>query len=138
MNLLRKIERSELRVEDLDYFHLALGNRHISRKGIYAHLGRVPSADICVQIADFFTRVHGIAWVFISGALEDRVIVILRNDGYRKDAGRLAKKAFGSLGSAGGHEGAARAEIPFEVLKKEGVRGHGAGVAHFIRHRLGI
>ncbi|MGO9580442.1 MAG: phosphoethanolamine methyltransferase, partial [Desulfobaccales bacterium] len=39
---------------------------------------------------------------------------IFRNDGLRKNAGRLALQAFGKLGSAGGHAASARAEVPLD------------------------
>jgi nanoRNase/pAp phosphatase (c-di-AMP/oligoRNAs hydrolase) len=98
MNLLRKIEKSEFKVEDLQYFQKALENRVVTTKGVYSHLGDVPSPDICVQIADFFTRAHGLGWIFVSGIYQQEVIVILRNDGYRKDAGKLSKYIFESEG----------------------------------------
>ena len=44
---------------------------------------------------------------------------ILRNDGLRKDAGKVAKESFGELGSAGGHKSMARAEIHLEALRDE-------------------
>lgn len=136
MNVLRKIERSELRVTDLRYFEAALGNRIVTKKGIYSHLGKVPSADICVQVADFFNRVHGMGWSFVSGVYEGNVIIIIRNDGYRKDAGKLVSRAFGHLGMAGGHTGAARAEIPLGTLREEGIKGYGSNLGRFIRRRL--
>jgi nanoRNase/pAp phosphatase (c-di-AMP/oligoRNAs hydrolase) len=136
MHRLRKIEKAELKVGDLRYFQTAIKNRRLTKKGIYAHLGRVPHVDICVQVADFFTRIHGVPWIIVSGIAGDELIVIFRNDGLRKDAGHLAKRAFGDLGHAGGHEGAARAEIPLDVLQKIGIRGYGAGVETFIRKRL--
>jgi nanoRNase/pAp phosphatase (c-di-AMP/oligoRNAs hydrolase) len=136
MNLLRKIERSELRVKDLRYFERALESRIVTRKGIYSHLGKVPSGDICVQVADFFNRVHGAGWIFVSGVHEDTVIIVIRNDGYRKDAGKLVSRAFGHLGMAGGHTGAARAEIPLETLRKKGVKGYGSNLVRFIKKRL--
>ena len=136
MNLLRKIERSELRVTDLRYFETALESRIITKKGIYSHLGKVPSGDICVQVADFFNRVHGMGWTFVSGVYEDTVIIIIRNDGYRKDAGKRVSRAFGHLGMAGGHTGAARAEIPLETLRQMGVKGYGSDLGRFIRRRL--
>ena len=136
MNVLRKIERSELRDTDLRYFERALESRILTRKGIYSHLGKVPSGDICVQVADFFNRVHGMGWIFVSGVHEDTVIIIIRNDGYRKDAGKLVSRAFSDLGMAGGHSGAARAEIPLETLRKMGVKGYGSNLARFIRRRL--
>jgi nanoRNase/pAp phosphatase (c-di-AMP/oligoRNAs hydrolase) len=136
MNLLRKIEKSELTLTDLRYFQIALSNRSLSKKGLFTHMGKVPNADICVQVADFFTRVHGVGWSFVSCVSEGELNVVIRNDGYRKDAGKLAKSAFGHLGSAGGHRGAARARIPLEILREEGVRGDTASMARFVKERL--
>ena len=133
MNRLQKIEKSELRIRDLAYFQRALENRAIRRKGLYAHVGEIPNADICVQIADFFMRVYGIGWTFVSGVCNGKLIVILRNDGYRKDAGKLAGRAFGPFGSAGGHRGAARAEILLETLCQKGIGSSGSSVEDFVR-----
>jgi nanoRNase/pAp phosphatase (c-di-AMP/oligoRNAs hydrolase) len=136
MNLLKKIEKSEFRADDLKYFQTALEKRVLTKKGVFTHMGKISSGDICVQVADFFTRVHGLGWIAVSGVYGKRVIVILRNDGYRKDAGRLVKKAFGDVGSAGGHRGAARAEIPLDVLKEKGIKGRGTDLELFLRRRL--
>jgi nanoRNase/pAp phosphatase (c-di-AMP/oligoRNAs hydrolase) len=133
---LRKIEKSELKLSDLKYFQAALGNRIIGRKGIYTHLGEVPSADICVQLADFFMRVYGVHWSFVSGVYRRKLIVIIRNDGYRKDAGRLAARVFGAFGSAGGHRGAARAEIPLSSLLRKGIEARRPVLEDFVRKRL--
>jgi nanoRNase/pAp phosphatase (c-di-AMP/oligoRNAs hydrolase) len=138
MNLLRKIEKSELRLRDLNYFKTALEKRVVTKKGLYVHLGVVPSADICVQIADFFMGVYGMSWSFVSGAYKGKLIVILRNDGYRKDAGKLAERAFGSFGSAGGHRRAARAEITLESLRKAGVETRNSELKSFVRSHLNI
>jgi nanoRNase/pAp phosphatase (c-di-AMP/oligoRNAs hydrolase) len=136
MNLLRKIEKSELRLGDLDYFQKGLANRVVAHKGIYTHLGKVSSPDICVQIADFFTRVHRIGWIFVSGVYGDTLVIIIRIDGYRKNAGTLASQAFGDVGSAGGHPGAARAEIPLKSRHEKGVKIDGTSLKNFIRGRL--
>jgi nanoRNase/pAp phosphatase (c-di-AMP/oligoRNAs hydrolase) len=77
-----------------------------------------------------------LGWVFVSGVYEGKVIVIIRNDGYRKDAATLARLAFGDFGSAGGHRGAARAEIPLNELKARKVKVHDTGLQGFIRKRL--
>lgn len=134
--LLRKIETSELRPTDLKYFISALENQIVTRKRSYVHLGKVPSPDLCVQVADFFTRIHGVGWIFVSGVCEGKIIIIIRNDGYRKDAGKLASRAFGDLGLAGGHRGAARAEIPLEALYQKGVKGYSSNLENFIKKRL--
>lgn len=138
INLLRKIEKSELRVSDLQYFQTALEKRIITKKALYTHLGTVPNTDICVQIADYFMRVYGIGWSFVSGVYRDTLIVIIRNDGYRKDAGKLASRAFGSFGTAGGHRGAARAEIPVNLLLQKGIEPHDSILEGFVRERLNL
>ena len=138
MNLLRKIEKSELRLRDLGYFKTAIEKRVVTKKGLYAHLGEVPSSDICVQIADFFMSVYGMNWSFVSGVHKGKLIVILRNDGYRKDAGKLAERAFGSVGSAGGRRRAARAEIALESLNRIGVEARNTDLKNFVRRHLNI
>lgn len=135
---LQKIEASELRIKDLQYFQTALKNRVVRKKSLYAHLGEVPSADICVQIADFFMRVYGIGWSFVSGVHRGKLIVIFRNDGYRKDAGKLAARAFGAFGSAGGHRGAARAEIPLESVGQKGRERRGSRLTAFVKKQLNL
>ena len=59
--------------------------------------------------------------MLVSGLHNDKLVVVFRCDGYRKNAGKLAKKMFGQYGSAGGHREAARAEVPIKSLPmKEG------------------
>ena len=43
--------------------------------------------------------------------------MIFRCDGYRKSAGKLATRAFGEYGSAGGHKDSARAEVSLKRLE---------------------
>lgn len=118
-NLVRKIELSELRLSELNYFKTAFEEMKVNNNRLYAHVGRVFSPDVLVIIADFFNRVHPVSWVFISGIHGERLVVIFRCDGYRKNAGVLANKAFGKLGSAGGHREAARAEVSLKNLDKQ-------------------
>lgn len=119
-NLVRKIELSELRKSELNYFRLALNDYRIDKKRLYLHMGKVRSPDIMVIIADFFNRVNEVSWVLISGLHNDRLVVIFRCDGYKKNAGKLAADIFGKLGVAGGHREAARAEVPLKNLTNGG------------------
>ncbi len=115
-NLVRKIELSELRVSELSYFKTALSGMIISKQRLYAHVGRVRNPDILVIIADFLNQVNEVSWVFVSGIHGERLVVIFRCDGYKKNAGKLAEIIFGAMGSAGGHREAARAEVPLKNL----------------------
>jgi len=117
IHLARKIEQAELRLDFLKYFKTALESRRIRKGKVFVHLGTVVNPDVCVLIADFFMRVNSVQWSIVSGIYENKLIVIFRNDGIRKNAGTVAQKAFDVIGSAGGHKSMARAEIPIIQLK---------------------
>jgi nanoRNase/pAp phosphatase (c-di-AMP/oligoRNAs hydrolase) len=115
-HLARKIEYADLRFDYLKYFRYALSNLQLRRGRIFVHLEQVVNPDVCVLLADFFMRVNPIKWSIVSGIHDDKLIIILRNDGVRKNAGICAKASFSSLGSAGGHRSMARAELPLEAI----------------------
>lgn len=115
-DLVRKFELTDLRRSELKYFNIALAALKYSKGRYYTHVGRVRSPDVLVIVADFLNHVGEIDWVFVSGIHGEKLVVIFRCDGYRKSAGKLADRIFGSLGSAGGHKGAARAEVPLKNL----------------------
>jgi len=116
LNLVRKFELTELRRSELRYFRIALNEVKASKRRAYVHLGKVGTPDILVIIADFFNRVEGFDWVIVSGIHGEKLVVIFRCDGYRKNAGKLAKTTFGRFGPAGGHREAARAESALKNL----------------------
>ena len=115
----RRIEFAEMRRDFLPYFRKALNNYHIGKGRAFVYLGEVMHPDVCVQIADFFMRIEAVNRSMVAGLHDDKLIVIFRNDGIRKNAGQEAKAAFASLGSAGGHASAARAEIPLAALAQK-------------------
>ena len=117
--LMKRIVRSEFHLDWLRYFSRAFYNLRRVGQGLSAHMGRVENPDVLVIVADFFMRVHGVPWVFISGECEEKLIVVMRGDGLRRDMGKCASSMFGDLGSAGGHRGAARAEIELTALNGE-------------------
>jgi nanoRNase/pAp phosphatase (c-di-AMP/oligoRNAs hydrolase) len=135
-NVLRKIEISDLSLRDLKYFHKAVERKHVVRDRIFAHLDEVSSADILVEIAEFFLKIHDISWSIISGIYAGNLIIVVRNDGYRKDAGKIMRRAFGAIGCAGGHHAMARAEIPMEKLSKVLNKVTSTAIERFIRKEL--
>lgn len=122
-NLLSRIENADIRRSELRFFRIALDQAKISQNRIYAHIGKVSNPDILVVIADFFAHIHDIGWVIVSGRCGEKLVVIFRSDGYKKDAGKLASIVFGGLGSAGGHRQSARAEIPLKNLPEDFIDG---------------
>lgn len=117
-HMARTIEQSELKFEFLKYFKIALAEKRRRKGKLYAHLGKVPSPDVCVLVADFFMRVSTVSWSIVSGRCNKKLVIIFRNDGIRKNAGQLASQSFGQIGSAGGHKSMARAEIARAELKE--------------------
>jgi len=115
--LIRRIELNQIPDRFLKYFDYAYHRKRRHRDRVICFLDAVESADVCVQVADFYLRLINIFYVVIAGIVKDRMIIVFRGDGYRQDCGAIALKAFGNIGSAGGHRSAARVEIPIETIK---------------------
>lgn len=115
-NLVRKFELTDLRQSELKYFKTALNELKLRKGKAYVHVGRVWTPDVLVIIADFLNHVDQFDWVVVSGVHGERLVVIFRCDGYRKNAGNFATRIFGKVGVAGGHKEAARAEVPLKNL----------------------
>jgi nanoRNase/pAp phosphatase (c-di-AMP/oligoRNAs hydrolase) len=114
--LSRRIEQADLRFDFLKYFRIALEEMQLRGGRMFVYLGEVVNPDVCVLVADFFMRLTCVDWSVVSGISEQKLIIIMRNDGIRKNAGKLARESFGHIGSAGGHQSMSRAEIPLERL----------------------
>ena len=134
---LAKIEVSDLSLKDTKFFHKAFERKHVVKEWIFVHLDEVPASDILVEVAEFFLKIQDISWSIASGIIQDVLIIVVRNDGCRKkDAGKLIRKAFGSVGCAGGHESMARAEIPLERLSRVIGNLSSASIEHFVLQSL--
>jgi nanoRNase/pAp phosphatase (c-di-AMP/oligoRNAs hydrolase) len=135
-SILRKIEISDLSLSDTKFFHKALERKHVVKDRIFVHLDQVPSSDILVEVAEFMLKIHDISWSIVSGIYQDNLIIVIRNDGYRKDAGRLVRRAFALVGCAGGHQAMARAEIPLNRLSEVIGTLSSTSIERFVRRSL--
>ena len=118
MNIIKKIESSEMTKKTLGSFRTAMENLTFVKDMAFIHMGKVDNPDILVIIADFFLKMAEVAWSVVSGIYGHKLVIILRNAGFSLDAGRMAQKLFGEYGSAGGHRGAARIEIQLDDIEK--------------------
>jgi nanoRNase/pAp phosphatase (c-di-AMP/oligoRNAs hydrolase) len=116
--LIRRIELNQIPKRYLKYYDHSYHHRRRYRDRFVSFLGRVDSMDVCVQVADFYLRLVDIYYVIIAGIVKDKLVIVFRGDGYRQDCGAIAQKAFGNYGSAGGHQSAARVEIPIDTIKE--------------------
>ncbi|RJQ84509.1 MAG: phosphoesterase [Desulfobacteraceae bacterium] len=134
--LARRIENAEIRRGFLKFFKQALDEVHIRKGRAFVHLGVISNPDVCVQIADFLMHIDSVNWSIVSGVHQRKLVIILRNDGIRKDAGKLAKQSFGRWGPAGGHKSAARAELPLENLEPETTAADNRKLSRWVMQRL--
>jgi nanoRNase/pAp phosphatase (c-di-AMP/oligoRNAs hydrolase) len=134
--LARRIEQADLKLDYLPLFRKAIQGRRFRKGKMFAHLGPVAHADICVLIADFFMRVEKVAWSVVSGLCDRQLVVIVRNDGIRKNAGELARSSFGEFGSAGGHTTMARAELPLAAVGEAVDCTNGRSVMEWLINRV--
>lgn len=118
-NIVTKVERAVLNQEDLDFLGKAIKGRTILHNRVFFHAGEIDKPDELVMVADFFLTLANINWSIISGVYEKKLIIIIRNDGLRKGAGRAATEAFSDYGSAGGHKTMARAELDIKLVRRE-------------------
>lgn len=116
LNIVKKIESSEITQKNISDFKIALKKLKIIKQTAFIHMGRVENADTLVIMADFFMKMAEATWSIVSGVLDKKLVVIYRNVGFRRNAGKLANSMFGEMGSAGGHKSMARAEIPLQYL----------------------
>lgn len=117
--LMARIEQAEFKETDLEFIGYAIKQKKIINHRVYAHTGRIMNPDQCVIVADFFMRIESANWSIISGIYEEKLVIIMRNDGLRRSAGNTVKDAFSHIGSAGGHRTMARVEIQMTELEKE-------------------
>lgn len=134
--LARRIEQADLKLDYLTFFRKAIQSRRFRKGKMFAYLGPVPHPDICVLIADFFMRVEAVAWSIVAGRYGNHIVVILRNDGIRKDAGHLAQSSFGEFGSAGGHKTMARAELALPAVGEAVDHTHNKRMMEWLIHRV--
>ncbi|OGP91283.1 MAG: hypothetical protein A2031_02640 [Deltaproteobacteria bacterium RBG_19FT_COMBO_43_11] len=118
MQLIRHIELNQTPDRFLKYYDHAYHHMNSFRGRRICYLGNIESADVCVQVADFYLRLIGTYYVVVAGIVGDRFIITFRGDGYRQNCGAIAQRAFGALGKGGGHRSAARMEIPLDILKE--------------------
>jgi nanoRNase/pAp phosphatase (c-di-AMP/oligoRNAs hydrolase) len=118
LNMLRQIEHPTLEYSEISSFVKALKNVKIVESMLFAHLGRVEKEDIIPRIADFCLQIGGAEWSFVSGIFNENIVCCIRNVGYVKHAGEMAKRAFGDIGSAGGHRSMAKAVMPIKKFKE--------------------
>ena len=115
--MITRIERPALPREDLESLGRALSRLQIDNSLAVVHMGDVSREDVIPQMAEFCLQIEGVDWSVVSGLVNDRVVICVRNVGYVKSAGDIMKKLYDDIGSAGGHRAMAKAVVPLDRFK---------------------
>lgn len=118
LNIIKKIESSEITKGTLNSFRRALENLVFFKDRAFIHMGKINTPDTLVIIADFFLKMAEAKWSIVSGVYGNNLIIVFRYAGFRLNAGKAAQRLFGEWGSAGGHKAAARAEVPLREIQR--------------------
>ncbi|MDP9129864.1 MAG: bifunctional oligoribonuclease/PAP phosphatase NrnA [Candidatus Binatota bacterium] len=116
--MITRIERPALPREDLEAMGRALSHLQVDNGVAVIYLGEVNREDVIPQMAEFCLQIEGVDWGVVSGLVNDRVVISVRNVGYVKSAGDIMKKLYDDIGSAGGHRAMAKAVVPLDRFKE--------------------
>ncbi len=119
LNIIKRIQSSEINKKNLEDFREAFARLQFFGDTAYIHMGVVNNTDALVILADFFLKMAEAFWCIVSGFYGKKLVMIIRYAGFRCDAGKVAGRLFGKMGSAGGHKSAARVEIPLAIIESE-------------------
>jgi nanoRNase/pAp phosphatase (c-di-AMP/oligoRNAs hydrolase) len=114
--LIERIEGPAISTETLDVLGAAIKNRQVFSSFLVSFTGFINDRDALPQAADFLLRLEGISTVLVFGILKDKVYISARNKDVRINVGDVLRRAFGDVGSAGGHAHAAGGQIPLGIF----------------------
>ena len=114
--LIRKMEGADITLERLHTVVKGLGDSLLHGDLFVASLGQVPREDFITYTADFFLQLEEMKWTFVTGVINDMLVLSVRNLGYSRNAGEFVRKYFGEIGSAGGHRAMAKAVVPLRAF----------------------
>jgi nanoRNase/pAp phosphatase (c-di-AMP/oligoRNAs hydrolase) len=117
--MISRIERPALPREDLEALGRALSRLQLDNGVAVIHMGEIHREDVIPQMAEFCLQIEGVEWGVVSGLVNNRVVISVRNVGYVKSAGEIMKKLYDDIGSAGGHRAMAKAVVPLERFKEK-------------------
>jgi nanoRNase/pAp phosphatase (c-di-AMP/oligoRNAs hydrolase) len=114
--LLDKIEAPPMSTEMLNVVGDAILNKKIKGSYLITNVGSVLNRDSIPMAADYLLNLEGIATVIVIGLYEETIFVSGRSKDVRVNIGDAFARAFGEIGSAGGHASMAAAQIPLGIF----------------------
>ena len=115
-DLLERLETPTMNAGMLDVLARAAVHREVVDSVLLAPVGEVQERDALAQTADHLLQLAGVDVVVVYGYTDDAVLVSARAQG-SIDVGHLLASALGQIGSAGGHEDMAGAQVRWGIMR---------------------
>lgn len=114
--LLRQMAKPSVSEVTLDALGQAIRTRTVRSAYLVANVGRITERDAVPQTTDYLLQLEGIETVIVFGINGRKIHVSARSTDKRVQLGDLMKTVFGDVGSAGGHDEMAAAELPLGIF----------------------
>lgn len=112
--VLEQIESSQVSADTLETIGAAIRSRETDGAVTFTAVQHIQDRDALAQAAEMLLQLEGITTVGVAGTTEDMVYFSARTSDKTIDIGDAVRLAFDRIGSAGGHEDMAGAQIPRE------------------------
>ena len=115
-DLLEQVETPPMSTEMLNVVGDAIMHKKIKGSYLITNVGAVANRDAIPQAADYLLNLEGITTTIVIGLCEDRICISGRSKDIRVSIGDEFARAFGAIGSAGGHATMAAAQLPLGIF----------------------
>ena len=119
MGLLREMANPPVSEVTLDALGQAIHTRTVRSAYLIANVGIITERDAVPQATDYLLNLEGIQTVLVYGINGNVIHVSARSKDPRIQLGKLLDELFGDVGSAGGHDNMAGAQIPLGLFGDE-------------------
>lgn len=117
--LLREMGNPPVSEITLDALGQAIHTRTVRSAYLIANVGMITERDAVPQATDYLLNLEGVETVLVYGINGTEIHVSARSNDPRIQLGELLNELFGDVGSAGGHDNMAGAQIPLGLFGDE-------------------
>jgi nanoRNase/pAp phosphatase (c-di-AMP/oligoRNAs hydrolase) len=109
--LLAKIQNPSLQKAYFAHLNAAISNAFTHKNVAGTRLGTVTYPDVVAQIADLLVALERVTWSICLGRYKHMLVISIRTQNVKGNAGRRMRQLIGRRGAAGGHDMMAGAHI---------------------------
>ncbi len=114
--LLEKIKSPSISIDTADALAVAIQNKAFYRDVLISTAGRLNNRDAIPQACEYLLRLEGVSTTFVFAIVNENIVINARTKDVRMNVADVVKRAFGDLGSTGGHPTSAGATVPLGVF----------------------